>query len=368
MFKKLIVALLFPIIFGFVANAQDKCNTYSEPSIGITFCVPQKWIIKKEDKSYANVFGEPRNGFTPSINVQLASFDRPLSEYVDGATEYLVKTKVEGTVSEIKIKSRSEFAAEAKGLKIVFEVKADGLNIKTIQYYFKGLGNAVIIVTATLPLSDADGLEELVDSALKTFKVTTNPVSFAQAKSITSEDYYAALRKADSEKDKQIRKLVQVYKSYTDGKVVKTISDTFEYLPPDKSRWVHINEREGKIIERFEQISIGNTIYRKEADGAWVKREKQQEMSGPGGVPNIPTEFFIEETKIGKEKFQVLTRKTVNTNKTRFEEDRTWINKKGLIAKSISTDSINKPENIDSTFEMTYDYKIVPPKIEPPIK
>ncbi len=78
--------------------------------------------------------------------------------------------------------------------------------------------------------------------------------------------------------------------------------------------------------------------------------------------------FFIEEATIGKEKFQVLIEKRVNYNNTFFDEVKTWIDKKGLILKKMSTTSFNELKNIVSSVEVTYDYKLKPPKIEAPIK
>ncbi len=58
----------------------------------------------------------------------------------------------------------------------------------------------------------------------------------------------------------------------------------------------------------------------------------------------------------------------VNYNKFFFDEDKTLINEIGLISKNTSTTSNNELKNIVSTINITYDYKIKPPKIEPPIK
>ena len=86
------------------------------------------------------------------------------------------------------------------------------------------------------------------------------------------------------------------------------------------------------------------------------------------GKNDSTREFFIEEEKIGKEKFQVLIMKEVNSDKTNFREIKDWINKKGLIIKTTYTNSSGGPRIMDSAGETTYDYKVKPPKIEPPIK
>jgi hypothetical protein len=193
-------------------------------------------------------------------------------------------------------------------------------------------------------------------------------VLFGQAKSITSENYYAILKEAESKTGKQIRKEVQIQKLFSNGVITRTLTDTTEYLPPDKSRWIAVNIR-GNVVERIEQIRIGNLYYRKEDNDEWAKRKVNEDSYGIGGETDDSTrEYFIEDATIGKEKFQVLIEKTVNYNKTYFDERKIWINKKGLIIKKALTTSHIELPNIVSSVDKTYDYKVKPSKIEAPIK
>ncbi len=192
-------------------------------------------------------------------------------------------------------------------------------------------------------------------------------VLFGQVKSITSENYYTLLNEAESKTDKQIRKRVQIQKLYKNGEITATLTDTTEYLPPDKSRWISVQDRDNSI-KRIEQITIGNSVYRKENNGDWLKREKGSSGFGISGKDNSTREFFIEEATIGKEKFQVIIEKRVNYNNTFFDEVKIWIDKKGLILKKMSTTSFNELKSIVSSVEVTYDYKLKPPNIEAPIK
>lgn len=192
-------------------------------------------------------------------------------------------------------------------------------------------------------------------------------VLFGQAKSITSEDYYSSLKESETKTDKQTRKRTQIQKLYTNGKITENITDTSEYLPPDKSRWIYVDE-EGSVVKKFEQITIGQNVYRKTDNGSWVKREKNDGGFGINGKDNSTREFFTEEVTMGKEKFQVLIEKRVNFNNTFFDEVKTWINQKGLIVKKIMTTSENNLKNVVSSVEINYNYKIKAPIIEAPIK
>ena len=173
MLKKSIITLSFLIIFGFTVQAQDKCNRYSETSIGITFCAPTNWLIKKaEGEPYADIYGEARNGLAPNINVQAGPFKGTLSEATDSGISVVLKSKGNG-VTEIEVKSRSEFAAaNTKGFKVNYDSEVRGINIRSIQYFFSGKGDTKIVITATLLLSDVEKLESIIDESIKTLKIS----------------------------------------------------------------------------------------------------------------------------------------------------------------------------------------------------
>jgi hypothetical protein len=191
-------------------------------------------------------------------------------------------------------------------------------------------------------------------------------VLFGQAKNIASESYYSVLKEAESKTEKQIRKRVQIQNLYRSQEISATLTDTTEYLPPDKSVWIHVEER-GNVVKRIEQITIGNLIYRKENNGKWVK-DKKDIGYGISGKDNSTREFFIEEVTVGKEKVQILIMKTVNYNNTYFDESKIWINNKGLILKKFSATSHLELKNIVSSVDVTYNYKLKSPKIKAPIK
>lgn len=190
---------------------------------------------------------------------------------------------------------------------------------------------------------------------------------FGQAKSITSENYYTTLKDAESRSEKLARKIVSIQKLYSNGEITATLTDTVEYLPPDKSRWISVEDR-GRPVKKIEQITIGNLVYRKEGDGEWVKRQKDDFGMGIGGTDNSAREYFSEETIVGKEKIRVLTEKRVNYNKTFFDEIKIWINEKGIIVKKTSTTSRQELKNIVSSIDESYDYGVKLEKIEAPKK
>ena len=163
-----------------------------------------------------------------------------------------------------------------------------------------------------------------------------------------------------------------VEKRYEDGTLTTTVNLTQDYLPPDKSRWVFL-ETTGNTVERTEIIYIGDFEYRKIDQGAWVKTNMK---SGEGRMDIPPRaaedksvkKYSLEEIKEGKETYRVYSISTVNPlneNTTYYSEYKVWI-KNGLIYKTTDESSLNRRENVNSTFVTTYDYnpkkfKIVAP-------
>lgn len=202
---------------------------------------------------------------------------------------------------------------------------------------------------------------------LFTALVIQHSVLLGQSKSISDENYYSVLREAESKTEKQIRKRIQIQKLFTNGEITETLTDTSEYLPPNKSRWVHVEES-GNIVKKIEQITIGNLTYQKEDNGAWRKLRKEDDGFSISGKDNSTREIFIEEETIGTEKFQVLLQKTVNYNKTYFDERKTWINKKVLILKEAMTTGFMDLKNIVSSVDIANSFASKRLKITAPIK
>jgi hypothetical protein len=173
MSKKLIITVLFLLVFGIVSHAQDKkCNLYSEISLGVTFCTPPDWEIT-DSNPYPVTFGERKNGFTPNVNLRTSLFNGTLVEAVDSSIAGMKKAPNSGSeITKIAFNGKSEFTAgKLKGYKVSYNTTMRGVNLRSIQYFFKGEGNNIIFLTATMLLSSANELEEIIDDSIKTFKI-----------------------------------------------------------------------------------------------------------------------------------------------------------------------------------------------------
>lgn len=173
MLKKSIATLLFLLVFGIAADAQDnKCNLYSETSLNLTFCTPPDWEIT-ESNPYPVTFGERKNGFTPNVNLRASPFNGTLAEAVDASIAGMKKAaNPRGEITKVVLNGKSEFTAgDLKGYKVSYNTTMRGVNLRSIQYFFSGEGNTVIFLTATMLLTSANQLEEIIDTSIKTLKI-----------------------------------------------------------------------------------------------------------------------------------------------------------------------------------------------------
>jgi hypothetical protein len=197
-------------------------------------------------------------------------------------------------------------------------------------------------------------------------------VLLGQAKRITGENYSSVLKEAESKTYSQIRKTVEIIKRFKQRKVTSIRTETAEYLPPDKWRSVSIEMENGKLIEHIETIVLGDTIYRQKGGGNWVQRKRESVDSGAIWTEKGERSFLIEESIIGGEKFQILTKEVLFLFPEYGELKRykIWINGKGLITKQTRTIEHlpHRPEagELVVESEVNYDYKLDPPKIDAP--
>jgi hypothetical protein len=195
---------------------------------------------------------------------------------------------------------------------------------------------------------------------------------FSQSKSISKETFESAQMKAEENTSKKIRTEISTETSYKDGTVTSTTNSTKQYLPPNQSRNLWIKKK-GNIVEKNEEIIIGDFVYENQNDGDWTKRN----IIGNGEFMGVATKvgktesvgkYRLEEIDEGGNKFQVykLSRTDSLGAVSAFYENEYWI-KDGLIYKKILKTSFVKRDNVISTLVETTDYNQKEFKIEAPI-
>ena len=198
----------------------------------------------------------------------------------------------------------------------------------------------------------------------------------SQGKEITKEEYYGPWRAALQKARTLSRRNVSKTEILKDGKVSATDEWTYEYVLPDRIRYIH-KETEGDITRQTEQIDMGKTKYCRRGNGPWEKIQSPCIGGGAGGIPStISASYSVENTKADKQDVklfrQYITYKdTFSKNKENeglsYYETKYWLSKDGLLIKEEIrygfVDSKMVKRITVGTYE--YDQNI---KIEAPIK
>lgn len=196
---------------------------------------------------------------------------------------------------------------------------------------------------------------------------------FGQYKSITKEEFESAKDTAESNTYKKARTETEIETNYSGGNVTSTTNYIKQFLPPKQSKSLIVIKK-GNTIEKTEEVLIGNTLYKKENDGKWIKSNLKN-LRGEGysgiatSISESVSEYMLEETKDGKETFQHYKVSTVSQVGvlTAYNESEYWI-KDGLVHKTVLITSVNKRDNVLYKSIGDYEYNPKNLKIEAPIK
>jgi len=203
-------------------------------------------------------------------------------------------------------------------------------------------------------------------------------VTASQATEISHGQYYASWRAASEKARGLNRRHVSRTEVYKDGKVAETDEWLYEYVLPDKIRYVHTDSIDGKPV-RTEQIDIGANKYCKKGEGAWESVKSGCIGGGTGGaVPNTSSlRFTIEKVNVdGKEltlysqyiTYKNISSKTKDTEGLSYYEEKYWLNKDGLLLRQEHRNGLIDPKTLDRSTVDTYEYNPKDLKIEAPIK
>lgn len=178
MIREPILLITLLLLFTSVILAQQTkapCeNEYSEPSIGVTYCLPSEWlIIKRDNEPFKIAYGKKSNGAYPTIVIRVESFKGKFSDYVKSGIDYFqTKAKKDFGAISVEIESKGEFTAgKLRGYKLVINtVDKNGFEFRTIQYAFSGKSDTKMVITATAAQADKTESDKTFDEIISSLK------------------------------------------------------------------------------------------------------------------------------------------------------------------------------------------------------
>jgi hypothetical protein len=197
--------------------------------------------------------------------------------------------------------------------------------------------------------------------------------TFAQRKLITGKEWVDSYEKSTSKIRERSWRAEKLFETVLDGVVVKSVTNTIEYLPPDRSH-NHTKMTEGDKVIEIEQISIGYMQYDRKDGGAWTKLDTRQDHgngsgNGSGRSSSWCDQFAVGPTTLNGEPMQLLARLTVEgvEKELVFRESKLWIGDDGFPYRIWDTSGKLSPREETTRRVTTYEYD---PKItiEAPIK
>lgn len=197
--------------------------------------------------------------------------------------------------------------------------------------------------------------------------------TLAQDKEITRDEYFGPWREALQKGRTLSRRKVSKTEMFKDGKVSATDESTYEYVLPDRIRYIHI-ETEGDRVRRTEEISIGKTKYCRRENGPWENRSCIG--GGVGGISNtISFRYSVETVKLNNENVKLFRQyitykdnysKNKDTEGLSFYETNYWLNKDGLFIREEFRYGLVDSKKLKRITVDIYEYNPKDLKIEAP--
>ena len=195
--------------------------------------------------------------------------------------------------------------------------------------------------------------------------------AFGQTQTLEEGQYFRAWRTASDKSGTFSRRTSSTSQAREDGKL-RIDEEAFEEYTSsgDLHQTYKRYDKNGSAITE-EIVMVGEVYYCRTGTGAWKSSDKWCISSRLSGIPaDAKSEFTTEVAGKGKEQYTMLRWYSVfkwnPTEKTRYVDNRTWIDDLGRIYKTESRRGVvgsSEPEYITQK-TYTYDEKV---KIEAPI-
>jgi len=172
---------------------------------------------------------------------------------------------------------------------------------------------------------------------------------YAQQVEIEGQEYYQAVKSAGAKGRAYTYSKVTKREYFAAGKATDSNEDIEEHIPPNRTRYVQIRNKNGKV-NRAEVITIGKTYYCKTDDASWTS---STQYCGPSSLYSIPyppksKKFWREKVQINGRRATLYIHRTEYMDKTtlRFWQDKEWVDDKGRAIREEIEHGTAESENI----------------------
>lgn len=199
---------------------------------------------------------------------------------------------------------------------------------------------------------------------------------FGQNKTLTKTEYDSAISAAGKKESSVASRITSVTTYYSNEKVTEKTTIKRENLPPDRSSWKTIIEKDGKINVTFEEIIIGEVKYRKNDKSLWESNKPEGKITSTMRADTSDPvqavdcrEYLLFDSRLNGQivKMYFSYQVTNIKNLLYFIEDRHWISLEGLTLASSTKVSKLIPTNVTSNTITNYIYDPKDLKIEAPV-
>ncbi len=195
--------------------------------------------------------------------------------------------------------------------------------------------------------------------------------AFSQIKQITSSEFNQASSAAYKLMYETSRRVNLKTETFENGAVISSVTKTEERLLPDKTRYLTVENKDGKETS-LELIYIGTIEYRRENGGEWTKKDLRGSGMGSGtGGGSTSVVQFTEESDFAEgvpaRKLKEM-RITQSSEGLMFDEFIAWYDQRGFLLRSERTKGNLEPKNVKTRSVATYEYDPGDLKIEAPIQ
>jgi len=168
--KSIFFCFVLLILLAQNISSQELGGLYTDRNAGFTMSMPRGWRTVDFNLGYLSIVGPEYSGITPNIGFGEDEYAGSVSEYIDALVSYFSLI-----FSNFRLLDRSNFRTNAGvvGESITYQGSMGAVTVRQKVYVFPNRrGNAVMVITATAPVTGGERFDTIFDASVRTFNWT----------------------------------------------------------------------------------------------------------------------------------------------------------------------------------------------------